>query len=246
MLRKSFIIILTTTISSALLGQTPTSTPKPRQYTCVMHPEAVQDRPGKCPKCGMDLVPVEEDKKHRTPNTEDRTPNHQAAHHGTEGQPSARPAFMTEAMPSHDHHHAMHEMKMQSSVNLTDPMTREGSGTSWLPDSSPVYGRMFTFGDDMLMLHGAAFPRYTNDSTRRGDDRIDAPHWVMGMFSHPFGENAQFGARLMMSLDPLTEGGRGYPLLFQSGETWNGQPLHDRQHPHDLISELSLSYSQQL
>ena len=48
----------------------------------------------------------------------------------------------------------------------------------------------------------------------------------------------------MMSLDPLTEGGRGYPLLFQTGEAWNGEPLHDRQHPHDLFDELSFSVSQ--
>ena len=27
------------------------------QYTCVMHPEVLSDRPGKCPKCGMKLVP---------------------------------------------------------------------------------------------------------------------------------------------------------------------------------------------
>jgi hypothetical protein len=27
-----------------------------KQYTCVMHPEVVQDAPGKCPKCGMKLV----------------------------------------------------------------------------------------------------------------------------------------------------------------------------------------------
>lgn len=26
-------------------------------YTCPMHPEIVQAGPGKCPKCGMDLVP---------------------------------------------------------------------------------------------------------------------------------------------------------------------------------------------
>jgi hypothetical protein len=26
------------------------------QYTCTMHPEVVTDAPGKCPKCGMDLV----------------------------------------------------------------------------------------------------------------------------------------------------------------------------------------------
>ena len=47
----------------------------------------------------------------------------------------------------------------------------------------------------------------------------------------------------MFSLDPITEGGYGYPLLFQTGETWHGQPLHDRQHPHDLVDELAASYS---
>jgi hypothetical protein len=27
-----------------------------KQYTCSMHPEVVPDKPGKCPKCGMELV----------------------------------------------------------------------------------------------------------------------------------------------------------------------------------------------
>jgi nitrous oxide reductase accessory protein NosL len=26
------------------------------RYTCSMHPEVVQDKPGNCPKCGMKLV----------------------------------------------------------------------------------------------------------------------------------------------------------------------------------------------
>ncbi len=26
------------------------------QYTCPMHPEVISDKPGSCPKCGMDLV----------------------------------------------------------------------------------------------------------------------------------------------------------------------------------------------
>lgn len=25
-------------------------------YTCPMHPEVISDKPGKCPKCGMELV----------------------------------------------------------------------------------------------------------------------------------------------------------------------------------------------
>ena len=29
-----------------------------RQYTCPMHPEIVEDRPGSCPKCGMALEPM--------------------------------------------------------------------------------------------------------------------------------------------------------------------------------------------
>ena len=28
------------------------------QYTCSMHPEILSDAPGKCPKCGMTLVPI--------------------------------------------------------------------------------------------------------------------------------------------------------------------------------------------
>lgn len=205
---------------------------KAAKYTCPMHPEVVMDHPGVCPKCGMKLVPMKE-----------KRPRSNAEHpKSSESEAKANLSHPTHSM--HEHETGKMQMSMQSSVNIADPMSRESSGTSWLPDSTPMYGHMFMFGDDMLMLHGAIFPRYTNVSTRRGDDRIDAPNWIMGMYSHPLGQSAQIGGRLMMSLDPLTEGGRGYPLLFQTGETWHDQPLHDRQHPHDLFDELSISLSQ--
>jgi hypothetical protein len=205
-----------------------------QKYTCLMHPEVITDHPGNCPKCGMKLVPLKEGER--------RTSNVQRSTSKVEAIDLNRPHQEHDHPPSHEGLEM--QMSMHSTINLAEPMSREGSGTSWLPDSSPMYGRMFMFGENMLMLHGAIFPRYTNVSTRRGDDRIDAPNWFMAMYSHPLGDSAQFGAHLMMSLDPLTEGGRGYPLLFQSGESWNGEPLHDRQHPHDLFDELSLSLSQ--
>ena len=27
-----------------------------KTYTCSMHPEVITDKPGKCPKCGMNLI----------------------------------------------------------------------------------------------------------------------------------------------------------------------------------------------
>ena len=27
-----------------------------KTYTCSMHPEVISDKPGKCPKCGMQLI----------------------------------------------------------------------------------------------------------------------------------------------------------------------------------------------
>lgn len=37
-------------------GQTANAAATTVKYTCPMHPEIVQDKPGNCPKCGMALV----------------------------------------------------------------------------------------------------------------------------------------------------------------------------------------------
>ena len=29
---------------------------KKKEYSCPMHPEIVEDKPGSCPRCGMNLV----------------------------------------------------------------------------------------------------------------------------------------------------------------------------------------------
>lgn len=164
------------------------------------------------------------------------------------------------AMPGM-HHHDMANMpgmemphQMTSSVDLNDPMSREGSGTSWVPDSSPIYARMKMKDRDMWMLHGMIFPRYTEAGSDRdmsadgqgSGSRLDAPSMFMLMYSHPLNQQSQIGAHVMMSFDPLIEKGYGYPLLYQSGETYGGAAIHDRQHPHDLFDELSVTYSRKI
>ncbi len=62
----------------------------------------------------------------------------------------------------------------------------------------------------------------------------------MGMARRPV-LGADLTLRAMLSHDAVTMGERGYPLLLQSGEAVDGEPLVDRQHPHDLFMELAAS-----
>ncbi len=121
----------------------------------------------------------------------------------------------------------------------------EGSGTSWLPGSSPMYAKQFLLDEWQIMLHGNLFVRYTDqdaaDAGERGSSKLDAPNWLMLSGSRTMGRDSLM-LRAMLSLDPVTEGKRGYPLLFQTGETAGGQRLIDRQHPHDLFGELSFAF----
>src|SRR5262249_29392692 len=50
----------------------------------------------------------------------------------------------------------------------------------------------------------------------------------------------------MFSLDPATVTNKRYPLLFQTGETANGVPLVDAQHPHDFFMGLGVHYARPL
>lgn len=131
------------------------------------------------------------------------------------------------------------------SLNL--PMNRNGSGTGWLPDASPMYGYMLHSKKWMYMIHGNIFIRYNDQDIEnkgtRGDTKFDAPNWIMAMGQRRIGQNGLFHFSAMFSLDPIF-GGDGYPLLFQTGETYKDEPLVDRQHPHNLFSELSIAYTQ--
>ena len=121
------------------------------------------------------------------------------------------------------------------------PMERTGSGTSWLPDDSPMHAYHVMAGPWELMLHGVAFAMYDKQGSNRGDEQFSSVNWGMLMATRELG-GGRLQLRGMMSAEPWTVGGRGYPLLLQTGETFQGQSLHDRQHPHDLFMELAGLY----
>jgi heavy metal translocating P-type ATPase len=121
-------------------------------------------------------------------------------------------------------------------------MTREASGTSWQPDSSPHEGLHLATGDWSWMVHGYFYGIYDHQGSDRGDEKGFSESMLMAMARRSVGPGT-FGLRSMFSLDPAM-GKNGYPLLLQTGETADGhEPLIDRQHPHDLFMELAATYS---
>lgn len=136
----------------------------------------------------------------------------------------------------------VHSMQMQGMLGNYS-MSREGSGTSWQPDSSPHGGIHLMHEDWMLMMHGSAYLIYDDQGGRRGDEKFISTNMFMAMAQRPLGPGT-LGLRSMLTLEPATVGKKGYPLLLQTGETSDGQtPLIDRQHPHDFFMELAASYS---
>lgn len=137
--------------------------------------------------------------------------------------------------------------KIRNAFSKNLPMARQGSGTSWHPDNSPMYMQTYQPGGWDVMLMYSVFLRYTrqnfNHEERRGDADFRANTYAMVTANHLVGRHGLFTIQAMVSTDPLTVRGRGYPLLFQTGESWQGVKLHDHQHPHDLVSALGVAYT---
>ena len=121
----------------------------------------------------------------------------------------------------------------------------EGSGTSWLPSETPLYEVHRDAGGWMWMVHGNLFVQYLHESGDRGSTQTGSINWLMLMADRS-AAGGHVGLRAMVSLEPWTIRGCGYPDLLASGELCNGEPIHDRQHPHDLFMELAATYDRPL
>ena len=79
---------------------------KMQKYTCLMHPEVITDHPGNCPKCGMKLVPLKENKR-RTPINREQASNSDKSRAGAQHSTSSSDHLMHDGaeMPMSHHHH---------------------------------------------------------------------------------------------------------------------------------------------
>ena len=122
------------------------------------------------------------------------------------------------------------------------PSFHASSGTSWQPASVPENTWMVSRGKWDLMLHGTVFLTYNQQGGPRGAGKAESVNYVMAMEQHRLGSGTLL-LRQMFSAESLTSPHPGFPLLFQTGETYHGQPLVDHQHPHNVFAELSVLYT---
>ena len=143
-----------------------------------------------------------------------------------------------------EHQHAT-PATTHSTSNLFS--NRDASGTAWLPETTAMYGFHRTAAGWELMAHGNAFLQFLYESgeEHRRSKQAGSINWLMGMARRPVGAG-RFGIRAMLSLEPWTIRGCGYPDLLATGEVCNGDTIHDRQHPHDLFMEVAAEYDRPL
>ena len=89
-----------------------------------------------------------------------------------------------------------------------------------------------------VMQDAVVYGLFNHQGGPRGGDELRVPNWWMGVFEQKV-KSSNLTINTMLSLDPLTVGKKGYRELFQVGEAFEGKPLIDYQHPHDLFMQLA-------
>ena len=103
-----------------------------------------------------------------------------------ESHQGATPAQIgsNQPQPQHD----MQHMHLEGDQNMVMPSTREGSGTSWLPDETPMYAIHTQAGGWTLMTHGTAFLQYLHETGDRGSHQFGS---TTGSWGWPIGPQAR-------------------------------------------------------
>ena len=92
-----------------------------------------------------------------------------------------------------------------------------------------------------FMTLGIVRLQYNHQGGPSGDDAVESVNWGMLMLQRDLG-HGRLTLMTMNSLEPVTFKDAGSPQLFQTGETFGGRPIVDRQHPHDFFMNLSTTW----
>src|SRR5215207_1147410 len=112
---------------------------------------------------------------------------------------SAPAGAQTEAPPARQHEHPAPAAQDPHAGHDLSSMSRDGSGTSWLPEASPMYAFHATRGGWQLMAHENLFVQFLRESGTRGADQGGSINWFMGMAQRPVG-NGRLRLNGMVSL----------------------------------------------
>jgi hypothetical protein len=214
-------------------------------------PAAAQDHGAHAPEPAPAPAPTEDHSSHEghapAPAPQESTPaggapmGHSQMDHGQMGHGEMDHSRMDHGQMDHGQmdHGEPGESGHAAAGHAVPEGPVEASGTSRLPQAEGMMpGVHFDLGGGWMgMAHGYAWGVYSEQTGPRGDDMAFVQSMAMLMAEKPF-EGGRLQLKAMLSGDPLI-GDRGYPVLFGAGETADGQPLVDRQHPHDFFMELA-------
>jgi hypothetical protein len=134
------------------------------------------------------------------------------------------------------------DIRVGRSARNSIAMGQMGSGSSWQPATTPMYMWYKSSGKWLIFFHSDLKLGVNAQGGPRGVTKLESQNWFMPMAFRRVGSGT-LQLRAMFSLEPFTFSGAGSPQLFQTGETYNGRPIRDAQHPHDLFMELSATYT---
>lgn len=92
-----------------------------------------------------------------------------------------------------------------------------------------------------VMDIGVATASYNRQGGPSGGSEVESANWNMIHVQKGLGPG-RLSLMMMNSLEPATYPKAGSRELFQTGESYQGQPLVDRQHAHDFFMNLSATY----
>lgn len=143
----------------------------------------------------------------------------------------------------------VHEHVVVDGAMLTP--TRETSGTAWIPSATPMYGMHRPWRGWDIRVNGAVFgqavyePRDRHRTGGESTRQASSLNWGMLMARRRLGDG-RVGVRTMLSAEPWTVPGCGSLNFLATGDVCDGDTIHDRQQPHDLVMELAVDYEHSL